>query len=326
MDRTDRHFRFMVRLISRETLLYTEMVTTGAILFGDRPRHLAFDPLEKPLALQLGGDDPKALAECARIAEQWGYDEVNINVGCPSERVQSGNFGACLMASPDQVARCVEAMREATGLPVTVKHRIGIDDNDSYDFMDAFVSAVESAGADRVTVHARIAWLSGLNPKQNRTVPPLRYGDVFRLKASHPELPVELNGGVQTLDDSLSHLARVDAVMLGRAVWDNPYILAAADRKIFARDVSAASRLDVARAMLEYAEARVSEGHGLNHITKRMLNLFAGCPGARQWRRMLTESAARSDTKPSIIEEALRAVERPITQTSRAQKLPPRTA
>ncbi len=310
MDRTDRHFRVLLRLISKHTLLYTEMVTTGALLHGDRPRHLDFSEVEHPLSLQLGGDAPEALVECARIAEDWGYDEVNINVGCPSDRVQNGNFGACLMARPATVARSVEAMRRATSLPVTVKHRIGIDEHDSYAFMNAFVTQVVNAGADRVTVHARIAWLQGLSPKENREVPALRYEDVYRLKREHPEVAVEINGGVRTLDAIEEHLEHVDAVMLGRAAWDDPYLFAEIDRRFFGDDREVPSRHQVARAMRDYAEARLAEGTRVHHVTKRMLTLFTGQKGARRWRRILTEGAAQGRGL-EVIDEALAAVPEP---------------
>ncbi|MEL6548402.1 MAG: tRNA dihydrouridine(20/20a) synthase DusA, partial [Myxococcota bacterium] len=304
MDRTDRHFRAMLRLISRHTLLYSEMVTTGAILHGDKPRHLDFSAPEHPIALQLGGDDPRAMAECARIAEQWGYDEVNINVGCPSDRVQNGHFGACLMAHPETVAQCVSAMRDAVSIPVTVKHRIGIDKQDSYEFMNLFVTQVLDAGADRVSVHARIAWLQGLSPKENREVPPLRYDDIYRLKDEHPDVAVELNGGVRTLDQVEEHLEHVDAVMLGRAAWDEPYLFVDADRRFFGDDSPRPTRHQVARMMRDYAQSQMGEGTRVHHITKRMLTLFTGVPGARRWRRILTEGAAQGRSI-DVIDEAL---------------------
>ncbi len=233
MDRTDRHFRYFMRQITRRTLLYTEMVTMNAILHGDRESLLGYSEEEHPIALQLGGDDPGKLAECAKIAEDWGYDEVNLNVGCPSDRVQKGRFGACLMAYPDVVARSVEAMREACGLAVTVKHRIGVDDLDQYEDMKRFVETVARAGCDRFSVHARKAWLQGLSPKENREVPPLRYEDVYRLKDEFRDLKIEINGGIKTLAETKTHLERVDAVMIGRAAYDNPYVFAEVDREIF---------------------------------------------------------------------------------------------
>lgn len=305
MDCTDRHFRYLMRQITRGTLLYTEMIVTGAILYGDRARFLDFSPIEHPIALQLGGDDPAALAACARIAEDWGYDEVNLNVGCPSSRVQSGRFGACLMAQPDTVARAVEAMRAAVSIPVTVKHRIGIDDRDSYEHMRDFVRAVASAGADRFSVHARIAWLSGLSPRENRDVPPLRYPDVHRLKAELPHLAIEINGGILDLDSAAAQLAHVDAVMIGRAAYDDPWRFADADRRFFASAWAPTSRAAVAEAMIDYADDHLRRGGALHHVTRHMLQLFSGQRGARAWRRFLGENASRSGTGPELIRDAL---------------------
>lgn len=311
MDWTDRHFRWLARQISRRTLLYTEMVTTGAALHGDRAHVLGFSPEERPLALQLGGDDPAALAASARIAEDLGYDEVNINVGCPSDRVHSGNFGACLMAQPQRVADCVAAMRAATTLPVTVKHRIGIDGRERYEDMLAFVDAVAAAGCDRFTVHARIAVLGGLSPKENRTVPPLRYDDVYRLKGERPRLVIELNGGVRDLDAAAGHLAQVDAVMIGRAVYEDPYVLADVDRRFFGEEGAAPSRFELARRVAEYTEAYL-RGHPLRKpsaVLRHMLGLFTGQPGAREFRRLLSDTR---DGRPprARMEEALAAVRR----------------
>lgn len=292
MDRTDRHFRAFFRRITRHTLLYTEMVHTGAILHGDRERHLGFDPEERPLALQLGGDDPSALAECARIAERWGYDEVNLNVGCPSDRVRQGSFGVCLMGRPERVAAAVAAMRRAVSIPVTVKHRIGFDDLDRYEDMLRFVDGVAEAGCDRFTVHARKAWLQGLNPKENRNVPPLRYEDVYRLKEERPELEVEINGGIRSLEEVEEHLERVDGVMVGRAAYDDPFAFARADREIFG-DASAPipSRRRVIEELAPYVERRLAAGERLHRVTRHMLGLVSGRPGARAWRRHLTEAA-----------------------------------
>jgi tRNA-dihydrouridine synthase A len=305
MDCTDRHFRYFMRQITRRTLLYTEMIVTGAILRGERARFLDFSPVEHPIAIQLGGDDPADLAACARIAEDWGYDEVNLNVGCPSDRVQSGRFGACLMAQPDTVARAVEAMRAAVSIPVTVKHRIGIDDRDSYEHMRDFVRTVAGAGADRFSVHARIAWLSGLSPKENRDVPPLRYPDVHRLKAEHPHLAIEINGGIRDLDGAAAQLAHVDAVMIGRAAYDHPWLFADADRRLFASDWAPASRVAVAEAMIDYADDQLCRGNGLHYITRHMLQLFNGQRGARVWRRFLGEKALRRGIGPEVIRDAL---------------------
>jgi tRNA-dihydrouridine synthase A len=311
MDCTDRHYRWMARQISRRALLYTEMVTTGAALHGDRAHILGFAPEERPLALQLGGDDPAALAECARIAEGMGYDEVNLNCGCPSDRVHSGNFGACLMSQPQRVAAAVAAMRAATTLPVTVKHRIGIDGRERYEDMLEFVDAVAAAGCDRFTVHARIAVLGGLSPKENRTIPPLRYPEVYRLKEERPGLVVEINGGLRDLDAAAQQLARVDAVMIGRAFYEDPYLLADVDRRFFGAEGPAPSRFEVARRVGEYTEAYL-RGHPLRKpsaVLRHMLGLFTGQPGAREFRRILSDS--RDGRSPAArVEEALAAVRR----------------
>lgn len=305
MDRTDRHFRYFLRRITRRALLYTEMVTTGALLHGDDPeRFLAFHPDERPLALQLGGDDPAELAACARLAEKWGYDEVNLNVGCPSERVQRGSFGVCLMAEPERVADAVAAMREAVALPVTVKHRIGFDDRDRYDDMLRFVDVVAAAGCDRFTVHARKAWLRGLSPKENRDVPPLRYEEVYRLKAERPELPVEINGGIAGLAEVRRHLARVDAVMVGRSAYDDPFSLAAADRELFGAPEEPITRGRVVEAVLPYADELVASGQPVSRLTRHLLGLFAGRRGARAWRRHLTEGARAAGAGSEVLVEA----------------------
>ncbi len=308
MDTTDRHLRVLLRQLTRRTLLYTEMIPTGAILHGDRERALGFSPVERPLALQLGGDDPAALAECARIAEAWGYDEVNLNVGCPSPRVKEGSFGACLMERPERVAEGVAAMRAATRLQITVKHRIGVDERDRYEDMLRFVDAVAAAGCDRFTVHARKAWLEGLSPKQNRTVPPLRYEDVYRLKRERPALAVELNGGVRTLEQALAHLEQVDAVMIGRAAADDPYLFAEADRRVFGEECPTPTREDVVRAMLPYYAEWHGRGARLPLLVRGLHNLFAGLPGARAWRRALTEETRPRGADVSAIERALEAV------------------
>lgn len=307
MDRTDRHYRYFARQLSRRTLLYTEMVTTGALLHGDPERHLGFDPVEHPIALQLGGDDPSDLARAAELGAEFGYDELNLNVGCPSPRVQKGQFGVCLMAHPDRVTAALRAMA-ATGLPVTVKHRIGFDDRDRYEDMLRFVDAVAEARPARFTVHARKAWLTGLDPKANRTVPPLRYDDVYRLKADRPDLEVEINGGITTLAEARAHLARVDAVMVGRAAFDDPYLLAAADRELFGELGPGPSRREVALSMAAYADRRVAAGGGLPAVTRPLLGLFAGCPGARAWRRELTLGACRPGATGDVVRRALDAL------------------
>lgn len=305
MDRTDRHFRYFMRQITRRTLLYTEMVTSAAILHGDRQHLLGFSPEEKPLVLQVGGDNPEELAECARIAEEMGYDEINLNVGCPSSRVQDGNFGACLMAHPEKVAACVEAMLKATKIPVSVKHRIGIDDRDRYEDMATFVQVVAEAGCQRFTVHARKAWLQGLSPKENRDIPPLRYADVHRLKQEFPHLFIEINGGFTGLEQVHEQLQWVDAVMIGRAAYDNPYLFARADREIYGEETISLTRRQVVEAMLPYIDYWVSKGLKLNKITRHMLQLFAGQPGSRAWKRILTERSSSPGANAEVIREAL---------------------
>ena len=310
MDRTDRHFRYLMRQITRRTLLYTEMITTAAILNGDRQKLLGFSDLEKPLALQLGGDDPQQLAECARIAEDWGYDEVNLNVGCPSDRVQNGSFGACLMAHPDKVAQAVAAMQQAVSLPVTVKHRIGIDERDRYEDMAQFVRRVSEAGCRRFTVHARKAWLKGLSPKENRTVPPLRYQDVYRLKQEFPHLFIEINGGITSLNQIKEHHQQVDAVMIGRAAYDNPYLLATVDREIYGEEITPPKRHQVVEAMLSYIDQWVAGGLKLNSISRHMLGLFAGQPGTKAWKRHISENAYLPGAGAEVIRVALENIPR----------------
>src|SRR6186997_2876392 len=290
MDWTDRHCRFFLRQISRHALLYTEMVTTGAVLHGPRERLLAFHPDEHPIALQLGGSDPAALAECARIAEGLGYDEVNLNVGCPSDRVQSGRFGACLMAEPDLVAELVAAMCAAVSVPVTVKCRIGIDDQDAEESLDRFVATVAESGCRTFIVHARKAWLKGLSPKENRDVPPLDYGRVHRLKARRSELEILLNGGIESLVAAKAQLPHVDGVMLGRAAYADPYLLAEVDRTLFGSNEIPPSRLDVLDAFMRYVETELANGARLNQMTRHILGLFHGQPRARVFRRHLAEN------------------------------------
>jgi tRNA-dihydrouridine synthase A len=311
MDRTDRHFRYFMRQITRHTLLYTEMVTMAAIRHGDRDQLLGFSPEEKPLALQIGGDDPQQAAECARIAEDMGYDEVNLNIGCPSDRVQNGNFGACLMAHPELVARMVEAMQTVVSIPVTVKHRIGIDDRDRYEDMAQFIRVVSNAGCRRFSIHARKAWLQGLSPKENRNVPPLRYDDIHQIKRDFPHLFVEINGGFQDLNAVREQLQHVDAVMIGRAAYDNPYLFATVDREIYGKPATPPTRHEIVEAMYPYIDGWVAKGVKLNKITRHMLQLFAGQPGARAWRRHLSENAYRWDAGSETVGEALAKV-RPV--------------
>ena len=308
LDWTDRYFRYLARLISRRTLLYTEMVTTGALIHGDPARHLDFFPGEHPLALQLGGSDPEELARCARMAEAWGYDEVNLNLGCPSDRVQSGRFGACLMAEPALVAECIAAMIEATSLPVTAKHRTGIDHQEGYDPLHRFVETLAQAGCRTFIVHARKAWLQGLSPKENREVPPLRYERVHRLKADFPHLEIVINGGILTLDQALEQLERVDGVMMGRAVYHAPWLLAEADRRIFGDDFHPGSPHRVVRRMLPLVEQECSRGVPLKRITRHLLGLFHGRPGAKRWRRYLSEHAHLPDAGPEVLVAALSLV------------------
>ncbi|RJF84344.1 tRNA dihydrouridine(20/20a) synthase DusA [Azospirillum cavernae] len=310
MDWTDRHCRSFHRLLSRNTLLYTEMVTTGAVLHGDRERLLGFDAAEHPVALQLGGSDPADLAACARIAEDWGYDEVNLNVGCPSDRVQSGRFGACLMAEPDLVARLIGAMREAVAIPVTVKSRIAIDEMEEWPTLERFVRTVSATGCDHFIVHARKAWLKGLSPKENRDVPPLRYDLVHRVKQEFPHLTIAINGGIRNLDEAAAHLPALDSVMIGRAAYETPYLLADADRRLF-DGLPGPDRHAVVAAMADYAEeARRTRGTPLAAISRHMLGLFQGLPGARAWRRHISENAHLPGAGPEVLIQAAALVRR----------------
>jgi len=304
MEWTDRHCRFFHRLLTRRALIYTEMITTGAVLHGDRARLLAFDHAEHPVALQLGGCEPQALAACARIAADFGYDEINLNVGCPSERVQGGRFGACLMAEPALVGEGVAAMKAAVTIPVTVKCRIGIDDQDPEAALDALADAVTAAGVDALIVHARKAWLQGLSPRENREVPPLDYARVYRLKAAHPNLPIVLNGGVVDLDQAAAHLGRVDGVMMGRAAYKEPWRLLEIDG-LWGEAPPAASAREAARAMLPYIARVTAEGVRLNSVVRHMLGMFAGVPGARAFRRHLATAAVRPGAGCEVLEEAL---------------------
>ena len=287
MDRTDRHYRFMMRQITKKSLLYTEMVHCKAILHGDKERLIGFDPAEKPLALQVGGDNPAELAQCAQIAQEWGYDEINMNVGCPSSRVQSGNFGACLMAQPERVAEGVARMRAACSIPVTVKHRIGIDDLDRYEDMHRFVDIVSQAGSDRFSVHARKAWLKGLSPKENRNIPPLRYEEIFQLKRAFPHLHIEINGGVRTQEEMRSHLEHVDAVMIGRAAYDHPWLFSTVDSEFFGVPDLGRTRIEILETMIPYIERWMARGVKMMSITRHMLQLFAHRKGAKLWKREL---------------------------------------
>lgn len=304
---TDRHFRYLMRLISRHVHLYTEMVTSQALLHGDR-RLLRFHPAEHPLALQVGGDDPRDLARCARLARDGGYDEINLNVGCPSERVQAGRFGACLMLEPARVADCVSAMVAAADLPVTVKCRTGVDEHDGEEQLHAFVAMSAAAGCETFIVHARKAWLKGLSPRENRTVPPLHYDRVERLKRAFPHLSIVINGGFHDPAGAAAALATVDGVMIGRAAYDDPYLFSTADRLIYADPHRVASREAVVDDMLSYIEAECGAGTPLHAITRHMLTLFHGVPGARAWRRHLSTRAVRPGAGAEVVTGALALV------------------
>ncbi|MFC0228076.1 tRNA dihydrouridine(20/20a) synthase DusA [Serratia aquatilis] len=311
LDWTDRHCRYFHRLLSKETLLYTEMVTTGAIIHG-KGDYLAYSEEEHPVALQLGGSDPAALAHCAKLAEQRGYDEINLNVGCPSDRVQNGMFGACLMGQATLVADCIKAMRDAVSIPVTVKTRIGIDDQDSYAFLCDFIATVAERGeCDMFTIHARKAWLSGLSPKENREVPPLDYPRVYQLKRDFPALTIAINGGVKTLEEAKQHLQHVDGVMMGREAYQNPGILARVDSEIFDTQSKVMDNVAIIESLYPYIEHELANGTYLGHITRHILGLFQGVPGARQWRRYLSENAHKPGADVRVVEQALALVRSP---------------
>lgn len=308
MDWTDRHCRFLHRLLTRRSLLYTEMVVADAVIHGDRRRLLGFDAGEHPVALQIGGSDPKKVAEAARIGADFGYGEINLNVGCPSDRVQSGTFGACLMRRPLDVARCVEAMKAAVNVPVTVKCRIGVDEQNPETALDALARPVVTAGADAIWVHARKAWLQGLSPKENREVPPLDYGRVYRLKETIPNVFIGLNGGVRSIEDVRSHLDAVDGVMLGRAAYHDTAILSAVDHAIYGEPQRDVEWSLVRDAMMEHAARHIAEGGRLIHVTRHMTGLFQGVAGARRYRQILSNGATVRDAGPEIIAEAFDAV------------------
>ena len=305
MEWTDRHCRFFHRLLTRRALLYTEMLTTGAVLHGDRARLLRFDPAEHPLALQLGGSEPQALAACARIGADLGFDEINLNVGCPSDRVQDGRFGACLMAEPALVGDCVAAMKAAVAIPVTVKCRIGIDEQDPEQALEIFAQSVEQAGADALIVHARKAWLKGLSPKDNREIPPLDYDRVYRLKRAHPRLTVVLNGGIGGVEAALSHLDRVDGVMMGRAAYQEPWRLIAVDPLVFGEQERFASPQEAAAALIPYIERELRHGTRLHSITRHLHGLFRAVPGARAFRRALAGAATSPQAGADLLAGAL---------------------
>jgi tRNA-dihydrouridine synthase A len=314
LDWTDRHCRFFHRQFSRHARVYTEMVTTGAVQHGHRSRLLRYDDAEHPVALQLGGSDPDALARCAEIGAAAGYDEINLNCGCPSDRVQDGGFGACLMDAPAGVAASVAAMRGACGLPVTVKCRIGIDLSEDYQFLKHFVETVASdGGCNTFIIHARKAWLSGLSPKENREIPPLRYDIVYRLKQEFPQLTIAINGGILTIEDCEAHLKHVDGVMLGRAVYENPFLLAEVDRRLFNDTAAPATRTDVLMRMRPYVERELERGERLSNIMRHVLGLYRGIPGGRAFRRVLSELGTEEEADWSVVEEAMaRAAPNPV--------------
>lgn len=301
MDWSDRHCRYLWRLMSRHARLYTEMITTGAILHGEHARFLTYNPQEHPLALQLGGSNPQDLAQCARIAEDWGYDEVNLNCGCPSDRVQNGKIGACLMAEPELVAECVAAMRAAVGIPITVKHRIGIDDLDTDAHLQHFVATVAQAGCKVFIVHARKAWLQGLSPKQNREIPPLQYQRVYDLKVLRPDLTIVINGGIDSVAECLPHLQQLDGVMLGRAAYHNPYLLAEVDQTLFDESNPISDRDQILYAFADYCAEQLARGSQLKHLSRHILGLYAGQPGGRRFRRYISEQGQPPTTDEQLL-------------------------
>ncbi|WP_283811964.1 tRNA dihydrouridine(20/20a) synthase DusA [Bradyrhizobium nanningense] len=308
MDWTDRHCRVFHRHLTRRALLYTEMLTTGAVIHGDRERLLGFDAVEHPIALQLGGSDPRELAEAARIGEAFGYDEINLNVGCPSDRVKDGRFGACLMAEPELVARCVEAMKRAVAIPITVKCRIGIDDQDPEVALDALARGVVASGCDALIVHARKAWLNGLSPKENRDIPPLDYDRVYRLKRAMPEVPVIINGGIPGIEEAKAHLEHVDGVMLGRAAYQEPWRLLSVDREIFGEAAPHGSMQAALEAMMPYIEQQLARGTRLHAITRHFVGAFHAVPGARAFRRHLAEQGTRLGAGGDVLSDAIAKV------------------
>ena len=309
LDWTDKHCRFFMRLLSKRTLLYTEMVTTGALLRGDPARFLAYDQSEHPIALQLGGSTPHELAACARLAEAAGYDEVNLNVGCPSDRVQNNMIGACLMAHPQLVADCVMAMRDAVSIPVTVKHRIGINGRDSYDQLQEFITTVNEAGCNSFTVHARIAILEGLSPKQNREVPPLRYDVAAQLMNDFPDLEFILNGGIKTLEEAQTHLKTFNGVMLGREAYHNPYLLASVDQLVFGDDRAITTRHQVLQSLRPYIDKHLASGGAMHHITRHILGLSQGIKGGRRFRQLLSVDVHKSSEPLRIFDQATELLE-----------------
>lgn len=309
LDWTDRHERYFLRFITHHSLLYTEMVTTGAIIFGERDRYLQFNKEEHPVALQLGGSDVKHLAECTKIAEDYGYDEVNLNLGCPSNRVQNGSFGACMMAEPELVGECIAAMKQAVEIPVSAKTRIGIDDKDSFEELVHFVGTLHEAGCENFVIHARKAILKGLSPKENRTIPPLKYDVVYKIKELFPQCHISLNGGVKTLDETLGHLKHVDGVMMGREAYHNPYLLSQVDRLIFKDDHAVLTRHQMVESMFPYIEKEMQKGVRLQSIVRHMLGIFQSVKGTKAWKRYLSENAHKADAGLDVLKHALTLVE-----------------
>lgn len=321
MDWSDRHCRYLWRLMSEHALLYTEMVTTGAVIHGDRHRFLNFNPEEHPVALQLGGSDPNDLATCSKLAEEWGYDEVNLNCGCPSDRVQNGMIGAILMRHPALVADCVKAMRDATGIDVTVKHRIGVDDMEDYDGLLDFVGQVHEAGCNTFIVHARKAWLQGLSPKENREIPPLNYELVHQLKKDLPQLEIIINGGLQTIEQCQFELGHIDGVMVGREAYSNPWLLSEVDERLYLSEPTSKTRFSVAEEYMTYCERQLAAGSRLHHLTRHILGLFQGLPGARSFRRYISQHAHKDNASLNVLENALKLVsEAQVTKTSIATR------
>jgi len=310
IDLTDRHARYFLRLISRHAVLYTEMITTGALLNGDANRLLKFDAQEHPVALQLGGSDADDLTRCAIIGQQSGYDEINLNVGCPSDRVQSGRFGACLMAEPELVARCVEAMQQAVDIPVTVKCRIGIDDQDDYEDLRRFVDTVAARGCSVFIVHARKAWLKGLSPKENREIPPLKYDVVYRIKQQFPALTIVINGGIRSIAESCEHMKLVDGVMVGREAYQNPFFLADVDRALFGADANHCARNEILQAYIPYIQRELAQGTRLSHMARHILGLYHGQPGGKRFRQVLSTDAPKAGAGIEVIKAALLQIEK----------------
>ncbi len=305
LDWTDRHYRYFARLISKNALLYTEMITTGALIYGDRDRYLQFNEQENPLAIQLGGSNPEELARCAKMAEDWGYDEVNLNVGCPSDRVQNNMIGACLMGHPQLVADCIASMQNAVSIPVTVKHRIGIDDQDSYESLHHFVSTIAGTGCSTFIVHARKAILQGLSPKENREIPPLKYNVAYQLKKDFPELEIIVNGGIKTIDECTTHLTHLDGVMVGREAYQNPWLLSEIDQTLYGASPNTLTRHDIMEMMLPYIEQELANGSYLGHITRHILGLFHSMPGGRKFRRYLSENVHKPGANIEVVKQAL---------------------